>query len=163
MVVNLPRVPQTLDYSCGAACFESMYLFLRKTSLGELYIAQQLGTLDLGYTLPERVAQLAMDYQFHTELKENAEINDIKMALERGDVIFVTWWYEDSGHYSLVKEINEHQMILMDPWEAREDKDQHIKTDDFDVHWKARGAVMILVREYDQFKGNSIPVKRPED
>lgn len=57
----------------------------------------------------------------------------------------ISWWYEDSGHYSLVKSIDESHILLMDPWEAREGKDNLLTLADFENLWTQRGAVLISV------------------
>lgn len=141
----LPQVPQTLDHTCGAACFASMYKYFKNTSLDDMHFAHELKTLELGYTLPESIVELAQHYGFSCEIKREAQVEDLLHFLSKGAVIFVTWWYEDSGHYSLVKLIDHKAITLMDPWTAREGQDQHRLLSDFIPHWKARGSVLIAV------------------
>lgn len=146
--IDLPQVPQTLDFTCGAACFESMYRYLRGgESLGELNIAKELGTLDIGYTTPEKIAELASRYGFRVHLMRDAQPGDLFAAVNKfHDVVFVTWWYEDSGHYSLVKKIADNQVTMMDPWMAREGKDSVIDWHEFLLLWRVRGSVLIKVQ-----------------
>jgi len=143
--LDLPMVAQTFDYTCGAACFESMYLYSKKKSPGELHFARELGVLDLGFTPPINIVNLAKDYGFNCMIKEGAQIEELQEQLLLGKIIFVTWWYEDSGHYSLVKHLDENSILLMDPWTAREGLDHHLKLTDFIPNWEARGALIIAV------------------
>lgn len=143
--MRLPLVSQTLDYTCGAACFESMFRFFKGTSPGEMFFADQLGTLALGYTQPERIVELALSYGFQCSLKEGATLNDLVQAVAKGEVVFVTWWDEDAGHYSLVESIDLTSIVLMDPWSARELKQNRIAIDFFLIQWKERGQKMIHV------------------
>tara|TARA_B110001454_G_scaffold218046_1_gene244912 strand:+ start:22922 stop:23374 length:453 start_codon:yes stop_codon:yes gene_type:complete len=144
--MNLPRIKQTLDFSCGAACFESMYQFLKRGEhADDLFFARELGTLELGYTSPERIAELAQRYRFKVNFQKNLTLSKLQIAFDGTAVLFVTWWYEDSGHYSLVKSMDDSYITLMDPWEAREDKDNRILLADFEKFWTQRGAVLISV------------------
>jgi predicted double-glycine peptidase len=146
ITIDLPRIKQTLDYSCGAACFESMYRFLKRGEhADDLFFACELGTLELGYTLPERVAELALQYNFKVDFQKGLSLQQLQLAFNTQSVLFVTWWYEDSGHYSLVKSIDESHILLMDPWEARDGKDNLLTLADFEKFWTQRGAVLISV------------------
>ena len=142
---ELPRVAQTLDYSCGAACFESMVRHLRGSSPGELYFAERLGTLTLGYTPPEKIVELARAHGFTCEMVTGAEIPELFAQFRENGVLFVTWWDEDAGHYSLVKDLDADAITLMDPWLARENEDRRIDLPEFEIHWKRRGARVIRV------------------
>lgn len=143
--LDLPRVAQTLDYTCGAACFESMFRYFKSTSPGEMHFAKELGALTLGYTPPKNVLRLARDHGFKCEMIEGADIADLRAPLSDGHVIFVTWWDEDAGHYSLVKALDRGSVTLMDPWAAREGVDNRLALADFIPHWKARGGLAIIV------------------
>jgi predicted double-glycine peptidase len=146
ITIDLPQIKQTLDYSCGAACFESMYRFLKRGEhADDLFFARELGTLESGYTLPERIAELALQYNFKVDFKKDVTLLQLKLAFNIRSVLFVTWWYEDSGHYSLVKSIGDSNILLMDPWEAREGKDSLLTLNDFEKFWTQRGAVLISV------------------
>jgi predicted double-glycine peptidase len=147
LTLDLPLVEQSLDFTCGAACFESMYRYLRKDSPGELYFAQKMGTLDLGYTEPKKIAELAVECGFKVEFKKGATYDDLYSAIFHGKIVFVTWWYEDSGHYSLVKNLTVGEVVLMDPWVARDGQYHRLPSVNFKKFWKMRGNVMIAVSE----------------
>lgn len=146
----LPNVAQSLDYTCGAACFDSMFQYFTGQSLGELYFAEKLGTIQLGYTPPTNIVTLANDYGFSSTLIENAIILDFIEPLSKSDVIFVTWWDEDAGHYSLVKYLDDEHITLMDPWLARQGFDNRLSINEFEPHWQARGSKMIQVSRHQK-------------
>jgi predicted double-glycine peptidase len=143
-MLELPFVPQSRPFTCGAACFESMVRYLRGTSPGELHWASELGTLELGYTPPENVVLLARRLGFECEMSEGASVPELRAAVDSGRVVFVTWWDEDAGHYSLVKTIERGEIVLMDPWVPRETQDNRMALDAFLPHWRARGARLIV-------------------
>jgi len=145
--MTFPQVPQSLDFTCGAACFDSMFRYFRKDSPGEIQFAEELGTLATGYTDPVSVADLARKHGFQVVFQRNSTLKDVYSRFSQASVLFVTWWYEDSGHYSLVKHIDQNRITLMDPWEAREGKDNVLKLKDFETHWQARGGVLICVSD----------------
>lgn len=147
--LNLPRVAQSLDYTCGAACFDSMFHFYRGFSLGELRFAHELQTMALGYTPPMNIVNLARDYGFFSEMREDAQVEDFVDGLSKNEVIFVTWWDGEAGHYSLVKHLEKNHITLMDPWLAREGLDNRLLIADFIPNWVARGSRMIRAANVD--------------
>ena len=143
--LELPLVAQSLDYTCAAACFDSMFRFFHGHSPGEMHFAKELGTLELGYTPPENVFMLAQTHNFNVLLKEKQNLSVLKRHFAQGNVIFVTWWDEDAGHYSLVQAMEGETIILMDPWKAREDCFLALPLKEFLRNWNSRGAKMICV------------------
>lgn len=145
-IQKLPKVAQTLDHTCAAACFDSMYQLVFGSSPGEMHFAEQLGTLDTGYTPVERITPLVNLYGLHGELIEGCSLSVLSAAVWRGEIVFVTWWLDDAGHYSLVRSIEDHQITLMDPWQARDGLDTLMSLEEFLPLWTQRGAKMIGVR-----------------
>ena len=138
MPLALPRVAQSLDYTCGAACFASMFEYYKGYSLGEMYFAEELETIQLGYTPPINIINLAKRYGFACEMQEGASSGDLIVPLSKGEVIFITWWDEDAGHYSLVKHLDSQHITLMDPWLARLGLDNKLAINDFIPLWNCR-------------------------
>lgn len=145
--IELPLVAQTLDFTCGAACFESLYRYFRQEACGELHYARELGTLELGYTPVENVLALTQRYGFRCEMKSSATLDHLRSALAARDVAVVTWWDEDAGHYSLVSGIDREHVLLMDPWEARDGREKRLRLNEFIPLWQTRGAVVIRVSD----------------
>ena len=152
--MNLPLVPQTLDSTCGAACFESMVRRCFGQSPGELHFASELGALTLGYTPVENIVNLARKWGLESQLIREAKLEDLKARCAVNEIVFVTWWYEDSGHYSLVEAIDNENILLMDPWVARNGNYHRMKLKDFEPHWRTRGSVLIAVRT----PGTALPI-----
>ncbi len=143
--VEVPLVAQSLDYTCGAACFASLYQYFSRSGCGEMYFAEQLGTLALGYTPPENIVALAKTYGFRSELSLDTKFSSLKKMCAPGTVVLVTWWDEDAGHYSIVKQIERTHIVLMDPWTARKGLDNRLPLKDFLSFWRLRGKKMISV------------------
>lgn len=142
---NLPIVKQTLDITCGAACFASMYELFFGECPGELFFAEKLRTIELGMTPPENIVQLAKIYGLQVNLRRCCKEEDLRFALKQEKIIFVSWWFEDAGHYSLVRHIHDDVIVLMDPWRAREGKDTIMARSEFITLWNCRGSLMIEV------------------
>lgn len=141
--LNLPLVSQELPFTCGAACFASMVQFLTGVNLGELHFAKELGTLELGYTPPENYHQLVKHFGLKSDFKVGATLADLEEAFTRRRVIAVTWWDEDAGHYSLIEELNDEHVTLMDPLTAKEGKWNQLGLEFFEKCWRERGSKMI--------------------
>lgn len=145
---QLPRVAQELDHTCGAACFASMFHLLFGVEHGEMFFAEKLGALELGYTPVEHIVALAKSYHLDALLLEGQSTAELIRLASEPFVLFVTWWFDDAGHYSLVREINSatSHIILMDPWQARDGGDTAMSLEDFAPLWNQRGAKIIAVR-----------------
>jgi len=144
-LLNLLPVRQSLDFTCGAACFASMFQYFKGWSPGEMHFAKELKTLETGYTAPEDIVNLARSYGLQCGIKIGARVEDLTESLASGHVVFVTWWYEDAGHYSLVKGLGNEQIVLMDPWLERESADHPMDLTQFVANWSLRGSKMIYV------------------
>lgn len=142
--LNLPSVAQSLEYTCGAACFASMYQFLTGEFVDEMRFAKELDTIQMGYTLPINIVNLAKAYGFMCDMTEGADIQQLINPLSCGEVIFVTWWKEDAGHYSLVNHLECDHITLMDPWCAL-NTNNRLPLHEFIPHWQVRGSRMIRV------------------
>lgn len=142
---NLPMVEQSLDISCGAACFASMFELIFGKNLGELYFADRLKTIERGMTHPENIVQLAKDYGLEVVLKRGCNESDLQSAVDAQQIVFVTWWFDDAGHYSLIRSVDKNEIVLMDPWQARIGQDTKMKLTEFSELWEKRGSLMITV------------------
>ena len=143
--MDLPLVAQSLDFTCGAACFESLMRFFNKSPKGELYYAEKLGTFNLGYTAPEKIVELAQECGLQATLKNSATLKDLEDAFAKEEVLFVTWWDEDAGHYSLIRSLDSQIIELMDPWLARDGLFNQLELRFFIPLWEQRGARLISV------------------
>lgn len=143
--MGLPIVNQSLPFTCGAACFASMHqYFCNSTDMTERRCAEELKTFELGMTPPENIVALAQGLGFHAELLLHQPIESVKRLFKKGTVLFVTWWDEDAGHYSLVEKISDNEITLMDP--LIESNYRTLKLESFIPVWQARLARIIVVR-----------------
>lgn len=63
-----------------------------------------------------RLLQTAMDLGFDGFIKDLAELEDLrKQVVERQTPVIVDWFSEDDGHYSVVVDIDEENIYLLDP------------------------------------------------
>lgn len=134
-------VPQQLDISCGAACFESALRYFKVASSGEAYWIERMAVVERGYTSFEAIETACLELNISFEMRTNLSWTDL-VALEKGPLgaVLVTWWFEDSGHYGLIQQIDESSIALMDPWLAREGQFLIMTRADFEPLWQARGA-----------------------
>lgn len=142
---SLPQVAQVLDHTCGAACFDSMYQLIFGQSLGEEFFAEKLGIDTIGYAPVERVVALAREYQLNAELRQDCTVDDMIAVSQQNTVVFVTWWFDDAGHYSLIRSLENDVLTLMDPWQARDSLDTHMTLEEFVPLWNLRGAKLIVI------------------
>lgn len=138
-----PLVPQVWDYTCGAACLRSALLLLRGESPSEGELAKTLGTFDVGYTPPENVVALAESFGFRCEMTTDNQLPELSRAFETWKALIVTWWDDEAGHYSLVMNLTNEKILLMDPWTARDGHANELSLSDFLVRWRQRGARLI--------------------
>jgi predicted double-glycine peptidase len=71
--------------------------------------------MDLGVEAG-RLLTTAQDLGFNGYIKDNAELPDIKQeVIEHKRPVIVDWFSEDDGHYSVVVDINDENIYLLDP------------------------------------------------
>ncbi len=63
----------------------------------------------------EGLAKAARRFGFQVFLKKNSSLGNIKYFVRRKIPVIVDWFCEDEGHYSVVVDIDERNIILMDP------------------------------------------------
>jgi predicted double-glycine peptidase len=125
----VPLIAQATDYSCGAAALMSTLLYWNTSydsDEGALYAP--LGTTPKDGTPPEAIARVAESYGLHAYLAEHMTLDDLSLALERGDTVILDLqaWREDSstrpwsadwddGHYVVLVGMDREYAYLMDP------------------------------------------------
>lgn len=63
-----------------------------------------------------RLLTTAQDFGFGGYIKDNAELTDLKQeVVEHKRPVIVDWFSEDDGHYSVVVDINDENIYLLDP------------------------------------------------
>lgn len=117
--LNLPIVPQTLDYTCGVACLDSALRFWRAHSPGEIMLARLLGTNPLTGTDGPAIVNAARAYGLYSIEQGRTTIADLHRYLLQQETVIVAWQPNGSPHYSLLRGLGVHHVTLMDPWHAR--------------------------------------------
>jgi len=139
-------VPQQLDTSCGAACFEAALRYFKVASLGETYWIERMAVVEKGYASFEAIEAACAEVNLGFKMRTNLSWMElIELEREPRSAIIVTWWFEDSGHYSLILQIDETSIVLMDPWLAREKEYLKMDRNSFEPLWKLRGARAIVL------------------
>ena len=142
---DIPLVPQKLAFTCGPACMASALKKLTGKDWEESELAKELGTTELGYTPVENMVHFAVAQGFHSELLEGETLSGLWLAFQKNDLIIVIWWDEDAGHYSIVKEIHEKSIVLMDPLVARDGQFNTLDLLYFLNCWVKRGSKIITM------------------
>lgn len=99
---------------CGPA---SLKILL--THFGKEYSEKELAklcnaTIDFG-TDHQDLVKAVKEIGAYCFTKENATIEDLKFFIKNDLPVIVGWWSEDGDHYSVMYDINEENIYLMDP------------------------------------------------
>ena len=112
----VPHTKQTTDFTCGPSCLNSTLLYWGKVSPGEHALLAHLGTTYTRPPTPETIANLARGYGLYTQARAGLTFPDLVRYVRQGETVIVMWWYDNSGHYTLVTGIDKNYIYMMDPW-----------------------------------------------
>jgi predicted double-glycine peptidase len=112
----VPHTQQTTDFTCGPSCLNSALLYWGIRSPGEHILGTQLGTTYLTPPGPEHIANVARSYGLYAQTRVGLSFLDLVRYVRQGETVIVTWFYEDTGHYTLVTGMDENYIYMMDPW-----------------------------------------------
>ncbi len=126
ILLNVPDVRQSTDYSCGAASLQGILMYwgieYREGELIEL-----LNTSPDSGTDPEDIIRVAIDKGLKGEIKENLTIEELEILLKEGIPVIVAiqawrekthkpWEQEwEDGHYVIVIGFDEKNIYFEDP------------------------------------------------
>jgi ABC-type bacteriocin/lantibiotic exporter with double-glycine peptidase domain len=130
---------QETDVYCGPAIVQ-MILASNGTEISQSEIAVSLGTNEATGTTIDAMRDFLRSCGFDAVRKNDASLQDIKHALNLGEIIIVGYVEpeEDVPHYSLVKEVTAEAIILIDPWSGTE---QTMALDEFESRWRDDSAL----------------------
>ena len=125
----VPLIRQANTYSCGAAVLLSVLYYWQVYDEGEVSLYKLLKTTEKEGTHPKRIVQVAKQFGLTALFVENQKIEDLKIALERGDTVIIdlqAWPDEDeegkpwvdvweAGHYIVLVGIDNSNVYAMDP------------------------------------------------
>lgn len=129
MLLGLPDVRQSTDYSCGAAALESILAYYGR-DIDEENLRELLGTTADSGTYPDDIVLVAEELGFQALVKENLTIADLEESLREGVPVMVdgqAWrssyefndsWSDivDDGHWMVVMGIDEKNVYFEDPY-----------------------------------------------
>lgn len=142
---KFPLMAQILDFTCGAVSLASVLRAFGHAEADEARLSAELGTLRVGFTPPENVVEVAKAYGHRAEMSTGAALEDLRRSVARPGATIITWWDEDAGHYSVVENLRDNSITLMDPWLARDGTFNEMAIETFMVHWRARGSRLIYI------------------
>lgn len=125
----VPLVRQAAPFSCGAAVLHSLLQYWNAPfDGGETALYPLLGTTERDGTPPDRLVRGAAHFGLTAYLSENMTVDDLRLALERGDTVILdlqAWRAEGStqpwsstwedGHYAVLVALDERHAFFMDP------------------------------------------------
>lgn len=140
--VNLPKVRQHTDYSCGAAATQAVAEYFGVGPSDEAWYRERLGTDPTAGTAPEQIVRLIQELGLQVDAAENRTVDEIKAATDAGSPVMVLIQaYGDSqeyaatkaGHYVVVIGYDNAGFTLEDP--SQETTRGFMSFGDFDSRW----------------------------
>ena len=119
-------IEQKTNYDCGVAVVK-MALETAKPSLKISYgkVLDMLGANNHDGVSVRDIKKVLEKYEVGYEIKDLAKVEDLKIAVDNGDVVMVAFqtWFDlwrpfeklDDGHFSLVIGYENENLILADP------------------------------------------------
>lgn len=149
----LPLYAQKADFTCGAVCVRSLMEYLTGMKFSEEQLASALGTYQLGYTHPDAMVRFFNSWGFAAKFDFDKELESLRAFMRAGESLIVSITLEGTPHYAAVKSISPTHVTLMDPWIAREGREQVLTLEEFDKMWTIdfehatyRGSVLRISR-----------------
>jgi uncharacterized protein len=151
MLLQVPDVRQSTDYSCGASCFQAVVSYWGGKDIGEGQLIEllntTLGETDRKGTTPNSIVQEAEKMGFRAEIRENLTLNDLRNSTKKGIQVIVgvqawkdenqSWEMNANNHYMVVIGVDSKNVYLEDPWILG--KRGYIPHDEFIEHWHIFG------------------------
>lgn len=153
LIQPLPLYAQKADFTCGVVCVRSVFEYLTGIRFSEEQLAYTLGTYAKGYTDPYAMLHFFNSYGFRAKLDFDKNLNDLRRYMRLGESLIVSITLEGTPHYAALKAISASHVVLMDPWIAREGREQVLTLEEFDKMWMIhfnqtarRGSVLRVAR-----------------
>lgn len=174
ILLQVPDVRQSTNYSCGVACFQAVIRYWGGEDLREDQLIKYLNITSEGAD-PEDLIQGAEKKGFQAEIRENLTLDDLKKSIEQGVPVIIGaqawkeknkfWETDDSGHYMVVIGIDNKNVYLEDP--SILGSRGYISHEEFIVRWhdQSRDSKHKKIREYVHmgiFIRGEKPAKNPK-
>jgi len=99
---------------CGPASLK-MVMDYYGVSVSEAEIAKISGATREKGISTSGLVKAAKHFGFKTFVKENSSLKDLEYFVNKKIPVIVDWFDEDDGHYSVVVDVDEKNIVLMDP------------------------------------------------
>lgn len=99
---------------CGAASLK-MVLDYYGVPVTEAEIAQIADATPENGTSATGLVKAAEHFGFKAVVKKNCSLDDLRRYVNKKIPVIVAWFEEDDGHYSVVVDIDEKNIVLADP------------------------------------------------
>lgn len=99
---------------CGPASLK-MVMDYYGVSISEEKLARLSGASKKKGVSIKGLIKAAKHFGFKTFLKQNSSLKDLEQFVNKKIPVIVDWFYEDEGHYSVVADIDNKNIVLMDP------------------------------------------------
>lgn len=130
MLLQVPDVRQSTNYSCGASCFQAVVRYWGGKDMGEGQLIEllntTLGETDRKGTTPSCIVREAEKIGFRAEIRENLTLNDLRNSIKKGIPVIVrvqawkdenqSWEMNKNSHYMVVIGIDSKNVYFEDPW-----------------------------------------------
>ena len=112
-MIKLKPFRQTPGF-CGPASLK-MVLDYYGVSVSEAKLAKIAGATREKGTPIKGLIKAAKYFGFQVFLKEKSTPSDLRYFIKRKIPVIVDWFFEDEGHYSVVVDVDQKNIVLMDP------------------------------------------------
>ena len=112
-MIRIKPFRQTAGF-CGPSSLK-MVLNYYGVSVTEAALAKAAGASRKGGASKEGLIKTARHFGFKVFSKEKSNLGDLRRFIKRGIPVIVDWFFEDDGHYSVAVDINQKNIVLMDP------------------------------------------------
>ena len=127
--LRVPLMPQSTNYSCGAAALNSILHYWKAYDGNESSLYPLLRTTPEDGTHPDRLVAGARHYGLRAELREGLGLPDLEAALKRRETVIldIQAWQEgdptpddwtdnwEDGHYVVLVGMDQGFLYVMDP------------------------------------------------
>ena len=116
-MLTIPYFQQEKDYWCGPASLQMAFAFFGK-SASQTELVAAAGTTEEKGTDNDKLVKVAQAAGFRVSTKELAALEDIQSYLTQNIPVIVNFIEptDEEGHYAVVVDINDKDIILNDPW-----------------------------------------------
>jgi predicted double-glycine peptidase len=126
ILTGVPDVRQSTPVTCGPASLQAVLNYWG-TDQREEDLAMLLGTTPEGETLPESIVEVARQFNYSAEMRDNLTLADLEASIDAGIPVIVTaqayagnesppytqdW---EDGHYMVVIGVDSENVYLEDP------------------------------------------------